>query len=171
MPRTNIIASPKLGILNLLGTKGTSLISDDVKILSSLFGKPIITNDQPPLCNVLFIYCRLKEDGSIDGATTGIIDLIRRSHAPIAVIASENPGDMYIEATKDGDFANCNVVMTVERQDPNFGKFFQKVFTEMFLGTPMPMAWVKYAPQVPDDSQTDCPVAICAMAAGNIAFQ
>ena len=39
----------------------------------------------------------------------------------------------------------------------------------MLAGTSMPLAWVKLAPQVPEQ-RPDIPATICLMEAGHIAF-
>jgi hypothetical protein len=53
-----------------------------------------------------------------------------------------------------------------------FSRFFKSLFQLMWTGMPMPMAWVKLAPQTWQQSQSSqyIPVTICLMGAGQVVF-
>jgi hypothetical protein len=169
--RTLFIRTPRLGISNLMGESADSTIAEDTRMLSPLFGPPVAAAPPAPHCDVLLVYCALLRDGAVRDSSWRLIDVVRASGAPIAVVASKNAADSYAAATKMGEFAGCNLVMTVDRRGPRFGAFLIRLFSEMFTGTPIRLAWEKFAPQVWDDPHADCPILLFAATTGNVAFQ
>jgi hypothetical protein len=62
-----------------------------------------------------------------------------------------------------------NLVITLDRKDENFARFYQSLFQMMFAGTSMPMAWVRLAPQL-GPQPPNLPEMWCQMGAGQVAF-
>ena len=67
-----------------------------------------------------------------------------------------------------GDWS-ANIVITLNRNGDTFSPFFRSLFADMRLGTSMPMAWAKLAPQGPQ-ARSDIPGTLCLLEAGHIAF-
>jgi hypothetical protein len=65
--RGTVIKSPKIGFLELSGGELAEQIFEDKKILDPLFESTLESPSTPPQCNVLFLYCRIGPDGSIQG--------------------------------------------------------------------------------------------------------
>jgi len=165
------IQSPRLGFLNLKGTAGEEILAEDKSALASMFSTTQKSSTTPPLCDVLFIYCDIGWDGRISGTTAGLRDLIRDSGARVVVVASENPRESYLASAKKTGYGHANLVLTLERRGAVFSPFFNRLFAQMMKGTPMPVAWVKLAPQIPGHDHKDCPGTIFAAEAGQIAFK
>jgi len=127
-----------------------------------------------PKCDVLFLYCALEASGIVAGSSRNFRDLIKSAGAHIAVIASDiqpallsNPKfKRELSARRDW---SANVVLTLNRNGEQFGRFFHQLFSLMSAGITMPMAWVQLAPQGPQQRR-DIPGTICLMEAGHIAF-
>jgi hypothetical protein len=73
-------------------------------------------------------------------------------------------------ALTKGNNSPVNLVITLNRNGANFGRFFRSLFEMMWTGVPMPMAWVQLAPQGPSQQRDNIPGTICLMGAGQIAF-
>lgn len=127
-----------------------------------------------PKCNVLFLYCALEASGRIAGFSFSFRELIKGTGAHIAVIASEiQPALLSSPEFGNGLSAKhdwpANIVITLSRNGDHFAHFFQQLFSQMQTGVSMPMAWVRLAPQGPQQRR-DIPGTICLMEAGHIAF-
>jgi len=166
-----MIDSPRFGMLNLKGDAAAPLMAEDAKALESVLGPPQQNTNTPPKCAVLFLYCDVEHDGRIRGSTKGLRELIRDSGAAVVVVASENEGDAYVAAGKQTGYGRANLVMTLQRNGSVFPSFFARLFTDMKRGVPMPVAWVKLAPQIPGHDHPDCPGTIFACEAGQVAFR
>lgn len=141
-----LIDRPVLGLLDLSGGGSAVDASADRAILEGLFHSLVKSTSHPPQCDVLFVYCQLKDDGRIDGCRLGLRELIRNSGARIAVVASKNSAEACLAASKQTGYGSANPVLTFDRKDELFGLFFHKLFSAMKQGTPMPLAWVQLAP-------------------------
>jgi hypothetical protein len=150
------IKSPRLGFLNLKGAAGHQILAEDRSALASMFRATEESAPNPPPCDVLFIYCDIGLDGRISGTSAGLRDLIRDSGARVVVVASENPSQSYIAAAKRTSYGRANLVLTLERRGAVFPAFFNRLFSQMMKGTSMPLAWVKFAPQIPGHDHADC---------------
>jgi hypothetical protein len=166
-----VIESPKLAFLDLSNGADIENLSQDKAALEPAFSSVLVQTTKTPQCDVLFLYCILEADGTIRGSNQRLATIIRESGARIAVVASENPGNSYIAASKSQKAGPVNFVMTVERKGSAFPEFFGRLFALMYGGTEMPVAWNKLAPQIPHAEHTQCPGTICAMAAGGIVFR
>lgn len=170
-----VIANPTLGFVNLLGTAGADLLERDRTALAGVFQNNIVIADKKlPACNVLFLYCTLEASARVAGHNFSFRDLIKGAGAHVAVIASELPPDLlsnpdFGKALSGSRDWPANIVITLSRNGDHFGRFFQKLFSQMRAGVSMPMAWVRLAPQGPQQPK-DIPGTICLMEAGHIAF-
>ena len=151
--------------------KASGEISEDRKAVASLFASSIDTSTIAPKCDVIFVYCHIKDDGCIESSSQSLREIIRDSGAAVVVVATENSAAAYIAAGKKQNFGNANLVMTLGRKGEAFGNFFQRLFSEMKKGISMPVAWVKLAPQGPDSEHSDCPDTIFACEVGQLAFR
>ena len=167
-----IITSPKLGILNLLGKSGDALVAEDKNGLSSLFSASVESHGEPPLCDVLLLYCEIQDNGSLVGTSDSLREIIYKSRAPIVIVASANSSAAYIASGKPTGKESANLVMVLDRKGASFDKFFGKLFGLMYQGKSMPVAWVELAPQMATpDSQADNPDTIFSCEAGHILFK
>jgi len=162
------IANPAIGFLNHAGAAGTSLSQADQRVLSPLFNEMRTSEDLPPQCDVLFLYCNI--DGQEPASTQSIRELIKSAGACVAVVASENSADAYIKNVGPRTDWSANIVMVVNRKDDKFCLFFHRLFAEMFKGRSMLMVWAELAPQIPGSAQSDVPDSIMTAEAGHIAF-
>ncbi len=176
VPRTTtatnplIIAGPRLGILNLLGPIGASLVTEDREKLSPWFTSCEEGRTAPPLCDVLLLYCSINRRGQIDGAAAGLRGIISNSKAAIVIVASENTAESYMAASRQSG-QRANLVFTLNRKGTAFTTFFQRLFNAMRQRQSMPIAWVALAPQIPGQAHPDCPETIFVPEAGHIIFQ
>src|SRR5260370_34070087 len=162
-----VIVSPRIGFLNLLGTSAQPILEEDKAALRPLFSSLEESDSNPPVCDVLMIYAQVQSDGRIGG----LRDIMRKSNAPIVVIASENEGSSYVAAGKRTGYGQANLVMTLNRKVPAFANFFTQLFSKMLHGESMPMAWVRLAPQIPGLEHENVPGAVLAAEAGPVAFK
>ena len=163
------IADPAIGFLNHGGAAGALLSQADQCVLSPLFKVLRTSEDIPPRCDVLFLYCTIDLEGST--STPAIRELIKSAGAYVAVIASENSADAYIKSVGRRTDWPANIVMIVNRKDDKFGLFFHRLFAEMLKGRSMLMVWAELAPQIPGSAHSDVPDSIMAAEAGHITFQ
>ena len=170
-PAVKFLDNPNLGMLDLTDGQCRSLMAADRAVLGSFFRAVLESTDNPPKCDVLFLYCTFDVDGSIVGSAVGLRDLIRDSGAPIVILASENIAERYGAVTKPLGYGHANLVFTMDRRGKVFGEFFHKLFGLMKDGTPMLSAWVKLVPQIPGKDHFDCPVTILVSEAGHVAFR
>lgn len=163
------IANPVIGFLNHAGAAGAVLSQADQRVLSPLFKVLRTSEDLPPQCDVLFLYCTINLEGPM--STPAIRELIKSAGAYVAVIAAENSAEAYIERVGRRTDWFANIVMLVDRKDDKFALFFYRLFVEMFKGRSMLMVWAELAPQVPGLAHPDAPDSIMAAEAGHITFQ
>ncbi len=104
------------------------------------------------------------------GYPNGIRDLIKRTGAYVAVVASENHPNCYIKATKARNDWHANIALVIDRKGDKLASFFHRLFEAMFNGRSMLMAWVELAPQIPGRDQPDVPGSIMLAEAGHVTF-
>jgi hypothetical protein len=165
------IARPVIGFINLLGESGEKLIGLDKFALGTMFDDSLVSNTEKLNCNVLFLYCKILEDGSILGTDARLRDLIKNVGAKVAVVASENDPECYFKALELENDWRANLVLLIDRKGEKFREFFQKLFDLMMNERSMLMAWVDLAPQIPNMEQPECPEAIMLPEAGHITFE
>jgi len=166
-----IITTPRIGLLNLLGSSAQTILEEDKASFVPLFPRSEESQSDPPICDVLMIYACVEADGRIAGSAESLRGLIRKSRAPIVIVANENPGENYIAAGKESSEAKANLVMTLKRKGPVFGQFFGELFRRMFEGQTMPLAWVELAPQNRNAKHDNCPESIFAAEVSHIIFR
>ena len=164
------IYQPIIGFLNLLGPRGDMLLEEDRSVLSPLFTTSRVSGSAVPQAHVLFIYCDITAHGSVGGGGgAGLMDLIKSAGACVAVVASENTGSHYANSAPRRKDWHANIVFTLHRRGDKFSLFFKRVFTAMFNGTSMLMAWVELAPQGSGPWHDDLP-STYMINAGHIIF-
>jgi hypothetical protein len=168
--KASLIVAPRFGTLNLKGAEGEALVQADTLALQSVLGEADHSTTAPPKCDVLFLYGDLSADGRIASTQMWLGELVRASGATILVVATENPGVAY-NASRGPGYGRVNLVMTLSRRGDLFARFFVRLFADMKRGTPMPMAWVKLAPQGPLPAHEELPGTIFACMAGQVAFR
>ena len=166
-----IIHDPKIGFLNLLGSQARLLVGEDSQALKPLFSDYLESDTTIPICDVLMMYARIDSSGAIQNATNCLREIIYESHAPVVIIATENSAPSYVAASKSGGRGRANLVMTLQRKAGSFPIFFKELFTMMYQGTTMPMAWVKLVPQIPGAKHENVPGTVCAMEISHILFK
>lgn len=166
-----VIQDPKIGFLNLLGEEGDQLLEQDRPALAPLFSTARESRDlPPPACDVLVVYSDLGYDGNLFATEVGLRYLLRKSGARILIVASENKGENSIAAAQEAGHSGANLVLTLGRRGSAFPTFFSRLFADMKAGTPMPEAWSRLAPQIPDQEHAEVPGTIFLAEGGPIAF-
>jgi len=168
--RPFVIQSPVVGFLNLQGERGSALLESDSRVLSPLFSECRTSDSGPPRCDVLFLYCNIDPSGRVENATDSLRGLVKRARAYIAIVATENSGDVYKKALETQVDWNSNLVLVLDRKGSAFSIFFQRLFEQMNNGASMLMVWVKLAPQIPGSNPPDLPGAIMLAEAGHVTF-
>jgi hypothetical protein len=171
--RNRGVADPALGFLNLGGEVFMPLITEDRTTLGPIFSKfEMATGYEVPKCDVLFVYSDIASDGSLGlGKDFTLRHLAQRAGASIAVLASNNPPEHGIVASKLSGPKRANLVWTLNRRGDAFPRFFKELFTRMKGGKSMPLAWVAIAPQYQSEAHRDLPETICQMEAGQVRFR
>jgi hypothetical protein len=170
------ISQPTIAFLNLCGGNCEAIVAQDQAEIGALFqGRVQKASATAPRCDVLFLYCELDATGKIMGQPLSVIDVIRESGAPIAVVASGIRPDIvsssgFQKSLDSGSSQHTNLVILLDRKGAAFGRFFRSLFQDLWAGVPMPMAWVKLAPQAPQQPP-DIPATICIMGAGPVTFK
>jgi hypothetical protein len=171
-----VFRHPTIAFLNLSGTSRAALVAEDSAQIGGLFhGNVRVVTTGVPICDVLFLYCDFDSSGGVVGAGSSLRDLIGKTGASMAVIASEVPSQFmsnpsFQKSWSRGSNPPANVVITSSRKGEAFGRFFKSLFQRMWTGVPTPMAWVLLAPQGRQQPQ-DIPVTICLMEAGQVVFR
>jgi hypothetical protein len=170
-PKARVIDRPTIAFLDLSDGMCESIIAEDKAQIGAFFqNNAPCTTQQVPACDVLFLYCALDSKGRVAKARSSLRDLIAKSGASIAVVASEVPADVlknprFQKSVGRAGHPPVNLVITGNRNGAAFPRFFGELFQSMRDGLSMPMAWVKLAPQMPHQPQ-NLPVTICLMEAG-----
>jgi hypothetical protein len=165
------IRDPTIGFLNLCAAAGNRLLEADKRALGPLFCQTKVSEGlPPPQCDVLFIYCSLSLEAGASHLTVSPRSLIKAARAYIAVLASENDGQAYIAHMGKRTDWGANIVMVLNRNGDKFATFFHRLFTAMYAGQSMPMAWVQLAPQGPSARHDEIPSSIFAAEAGHVTF-
>jgi hypothetical protein len=173
--RPLVIVQPTIAFVNLSGASCNAIVAGDSTEIGSLFqGKVQIGTASVPTCDVLFLYCDVEPSGKVVGQGLSLRDLIGKSGASVAVVASEVQSDFFgrpeiQKAIARGQNRPANLIITNNRNGEAFGRFFKLLFQLMWSGVPMPMAWVRLAPQAPQQPK-DIPGTICLMEAGQVVF-
>lgn len=145
-----------IGFLNLLGEAGKGLLESDRAVLAPLFFDSVTSSPAYPSCGVLFVYGTVDDAGKLVGTEDTIAELAKAWGAGLVVLASDNDAKG-LNATGLGEW-KTNIVFTLNRNDPTFAPFFEKLFRAMRAGSTFARAFVALAPQVPGGAgQRDVP--------------
>jgi len=166
-----VVQRPSIGFLNLIGDAAEPIVAEGKQALEPLFTSCHSSNSEPPVCDVLMIYCDIESDGRIRGTSDGLRDIIRRAHALVVITASENRPESLNIAGKDMGYGRANLVLTFSRNGVAFVRFYRQLFQMMMNGVPMPMAWVSLAPQIPGEDHKDLPGSLFVCEAGQVVFE
>lgn len=171
LPSKTVVQEPVLGFINVAGRSCQATAEEDRDRLAPLFERSWSSHGKIEPCDVFFLYCEIADDGGIVGMDRGLRELIRDRGAKVAVVANGHM-DEYLEKKfgKRTGYGHANLVLTLDRKGERFGDFFYRLFTKMFEGTSMPIAWHELAPQVPGQDATVLPECICLMEMGQLAF-
>ena len=170
-----VIAEPRIAFLNLAGESCKAMIAEDRAEIGGLFhGKVEVATAPAPTCDVLFVYCTLEPSGDVVGQQSSLRDLIGKSGASVAVIASEVRSKIlwdrqFQKSLNRGNNPPVNLVITANRKGQVFGRFFKSLFQLMWTGVPMPAAWATLAPPTRQQPQ-NMPGSICLMEADRVMF-
>lgn len=168
--KSKVIYSPRMGILNLIGSDAELLVVEDRTVLEQFFISIEVSEEIAPICDVLFIYAQIEQDGRLRGSSHSFRELIMQSMASIVIVASENEVKNCSEAIKPTGYGQANFVMTLKRNGKSFAAFFSQLFRQMHKGISMPMAWVKMAPQGGKIGYSNCPDAMLTCEIGQVTF-
>ncbi len=159
-------------MLDLGGPETNEWVCEDIAFLTPIFGPVLTSTSAPQHCEVLFVYAQLAAEGSVVGCERSLREIIRDCGALVVVVASPNPPEHYVRAGRmpQPPYGRANLVMTLDRRGPAFGRFFSALFTKMRKGTSMPLAWVELNPQAPGVEFPENPGAIFACEIGQLAF-
>jgi hypothetical protein len=167
---TVVIRNPTLGVLNLAGPSGETLLAHDLTVVGPLFGTTRRSEAAPPACDVLLVYCEIQPNGVVKGANRSLRELIRDAGASVVVVAMNHSVGAYIAAAPQLPFGRANLVMTLDRKGAGLPTFLARLFERMNAGTSMPVAWNELAPQTPGASHGDAPEVIFSCERGQVTF-
>jgi hypothetical protein len=101
---------------------------------------------------------------------TELIEKCCNSDVKLLWIASDNKPDGYIKGFKAAK--PLNLVMTINRNGPNFAAFLAQLLSRMSRGETMPAAWAALAPQTPrDPGHAHLPATIFSAGRGSVKFR
>ncbi|MBB5204716.1 hypothetical protein HNQ51_002030 [Inhella inkyongensis] len=173
MPVVSTVRIPlTIGFANLIGESMTSTVNDDVHAISGLFQRSIAPPPhQIPRAEVLFVYAKLGEDGTITPeGKSGIRQIVQMTNSAIVIVAAANSADSIQKAMELPGPKTANLVFTFDRNGQEFAKFFHALFQKMCGGKEMLAAWVELAPQIPGGGSTGGPQTLLVAEGGKIAF-
>lgn len=161
-----------VGFANLAGDSMASILAEDIQTLSALFSRSVVPPaGKIPTAEVLFVYARLKEDGTLSpSGKAGIRQIVQLTNARIVVLASPNSAQSIQQAIALPGPKTANMVFTLSRNDEEFGRFFRRLFKKMQGGKDMLGAWAELMPQRPDSPPSNAPVTMLVAEAGKVAF-
>jgi hypothetical protein len=166
---------PAIAFVNLSGTDCDSVLAEDSSEIGGLFHGKVVVATTVPACDVLFLYCAVDTSGNVVGQETSLRDVVGKSGAVVAVIASELKAELMlsVEFQKSLRRANnppTNLIMTRNRNGASFIRFYKSFFQLLWTGMPFAQAWnevVPHLPRLPDDI---IPELICIIEAGEVTF-
>ena len=165
------IHQPKLGILRLDGAASERIATEDRAAIERFFAEVRESTADVPKCDVLFVYASIGADGKVAGTSGNLRDVIRDSGAKVVVVATDHPIENYIASTPQSGHGAANLVMTLDRKGELFAPFYVDLFGRMSRGTPMPVAWVEIAPQIPGIVHEGGPESVCSVEVGQVTFK
>jgi hypothetical protein len=146
------------------------------KFYSKIYGKISNIrelNNSLPQYDVVHLHCDLGPTGEITDSTSAAIpaeDFLRsctQANVKMLWIASDNPAKKYIAGFKVRG-TRLNLVMTLERKNPSFGHFLERLLSLISAGDALPIAWNKLCPQIPGRDHPDTPETIMVVGRGSV---
>lgn len=155
-----VIRNPVLGTLNLEGPWVEDTIEEDLEKLAPYFAAVRRSNDAPPLCDVLLLYCEINSSGALQNSVKTANEIVRDAGASLVVIALNNAMENY-SALPKGSFESVDLIMTIDRRGLRFASALARLFAQLKNdGVSLPRAWVNMAPQYPGAVHDDLPEII-----------
>src|SRR5262245_44802238 len=139
------------GFADLSDDDFATLIDEDSGALSPLFERVrMVPAHNIPSAEVLFLYARLNENGTLRGSErSGVRQIVQLTKSAIVVVASPNPGTNIKNAAEIPGPKTANIAFTVDRRGDAFRKFVDARFDRMRGGESMLAAWTLVGPQRP----------------------
>jgi len=161
-----------IGFANLSGDDLEDMAAHDAGTLSTLFARSgLAPHDQIPAAEVLFVYARLNQDGTIGGQSRlNVRQIAQVAKARILVLASPNAEESIKRAVALPGEKSANIVFTTDRNGGAFARFFSDLFEAMHSGKDMLSAWVELSPQHAATGASPAPETILIAEAGKLAF-
>jgi len=170
MARALVVLDPRWAVLDLTGESGSEEIASDRRILAPILGTPTCSISTAPGADVLFIYGRVDASGRFATGGASLRDLIRDSEAKVVVVASDNDPTVLAAVAPNVGYGYANLVYTVERRGSALATFLGELFTRMYAGETMPVAWVALSPQISGKEDPNAPSTIFLPEAGQLTF-
>ena len=149
MARAFVIVDPRWAVLDLTRESRSEEIATDQRILAPILGTPTVSISIPPGADILFVYGRFDASGRFANGGAALRDLIRDSGAKVVVVASDNDPGLLATAAPNVGYGYANLVVTLDRRGSALATFLGELFTRMYAGETMPLAWVTLSPQIP----------------------
>lgn len=169
--KRKVIKAPVLGLLNLGGAAQQEHLRTDLGTFGHLFKSAEESDFFPPTCDVLFLYAPIQTDGSIDGSSKRIGEIITQSGASVIVIANNHEEGTYHSILRETGFPDATVIMTLGRDGDCFPRFFEKLFSRMMKGKSLIENWSKLAPQNRKAKHTGVPHTFGRMGKKTVSFK
>jgi hypothetical protein len=174
-PKERVIDEPRIAFLNLAGESCEAIAAEDRAEIGEVFdGKVEVATAPVPTCDVLFVYCTFDPSSEVIGPQSTLRDLIGKSGASVAVVASEVRPEIlwdrqFQKSLNRGTNPPVNLVITAHRKGEAFGRFFKSLFGLMWTGVPLATAWATLAAQTRQQPQ-NIPGSICLMEGDHVMF-
>lgn len=173
MARAMVILDPRWAVLDLTRESRSEEIATDQRILAPILGTPTVSISTPPGADILFIYGRFDANGGFANGGAALRELIRDSGAKVVVLASDNDPSLLAAAAPNVGYGYANLIVTLERRGSALATFLGELFTRMYAGETMPLAWVTLSPQIPgreEEEDPHTPSVIFLPEAGQLTF-
>ena len=176
VPMGDRVHRPVAGILDLTAGASRREIEADTRVALRRFERIVRSVSSPPRSDVLFIYAHVDADGTVNDSDLSIRQIVAQAGAAIAVMATPNGSDGWASAPDpdarpaSGAHDKMNLVVTLDRVDGAFGRFFARLFEAMHSGESLAKAWQRLAPQGSPSRHSDLPALIFICERGDVAF-
>ena len=161
-----------IGFANLGGKDFESIATEDATTLAPMFARSaVVANHQIPSAEILFVYAKLRDDGTIENtAASGIRQIVQLAKPAILVLASPNSSSSIQKAVALPGPKTANIVFTLDRNGTGFSRFFRELFHNMRDGKEMLSAWAELAPQHPAANPPHNPQTLLLAEGGKLAL-
>ena len=132
---------PHLGFFNTIGPAAEPAMAADREAIAPFFQSIAERYDEPPYCDVLFLYGSFASNGCLQGYEGNLRKIMRVSGASLVVVATELRHQDILTAMQESRSKLPGLVLTLRRRGDLFPRFFQRLFTEMRSGASLKYAW------------------------------